>query len=739
MTGSSDESTDPMMMMAAASGVATLVLASGLAYVMSQRSKDSGNVRQAEQAKPAVEELDAEKYPGGHVTIYYGSQTGTAESFAQQIAREGEEHGFKVHVVDLEDVTDDAADGGTMEAAIQSAVVNPAKADADGCSRAVFLMATYGEGEPTDNAAQFVAVLKEKAGISSNYNFEAELEAAAKASAAAAGEADYGEEKKGEFGDDDAGATDAAFFNGLSYAVFALGNRQYEHFCAMGKLADSALGVCGADRLAAVGIGDDDNDLEGDFENWKDTVMWPTLKKRFVAEGAMVDQKKSKATSGAGTELPDCPYEVEYLSGVSPSEAKADVVKSEEIHASTRHYFTAVDCPVRVSRELRTEQDPGSTVHMEIDISKAGDDVRYQTADNLGVLPVNDDDVVEAVAGALGYDLDAVFRLKPAPDHEHKHAALFPTPCTVRECLARYCDLTQAPRRSDLKLLASYATDPLDRSALLRMSSKEGKAEYREKIVNAHIGIGDIIARLCRSIEMPLEHFIAACPRLLPRYYTISSSSSMHPDSIHVTVSVVKTERQDGSVHKGVCSHHLAGIVENGTVRVFCRDSSFRLPKDPSRPVIMIGPGTGIAPMRALLQERSHQRKKRRIGSKNVGKNVLYFGCKTPHQDYLYEEELKDFEKEGTLNTLRVAFSRKTEKKVYVQHLLADDADETWTLVEKEKASVFVCGGTKMGSDVSETLRSIVAEAGGMSADEAKAYLDKMSSEGRFVQELWSA
>ena len=128
-------------------------------------------------------------------------------------------------------------------------------------------------------------------------------------------------------------------------------------------------------------------------------------------------------------------------------------------------------------------------------------------------MPVNDDGVVEAVAGALGYDLDAVFRLRPAPDHEHKHAFLFPTPCTVRECLARYCDLTQAPRRSDLKLLASYATDPLDRSALLRMSSKEGKAEYREKILSAHIGIGDIVARLCRSIESAMARSIATATR----------------------------------------------------------------------------------------------------------------------------------------------------------------------------------------------------------------------------------
>ena len=153
----------------------------------------------------------------------------------------------------------------------------------------------------------------------------------------------------------------------------------------------------------------------------------------------------------------------------------------------------------------------------------------------------------------------------------------------------------------------------------------------------------------------------------------------------------------------------------------------------------MIGPGTGIAPMRALMQERSYQRKNKSWGKQTAGKNVLYFGCKSAQQDYIYEDELKYFEQEGTLNKLRVAFSRQTEKKVYVQHLLADDAQETWDLVDKEKASIFVCGATKMGADVSETLRSIVSGCGNMSADVAKAYVDKMAAEGRFVQELWSA
>lgn len=726
-----------MSTMMIGSGCATLALASGLAYVMSRRggkrSRD-GSANAVEDVKEEKhEELDHEQYPGGHLTVYFGSQTGTAESFAQILAREGEsDRGFKVRVVDLEDAEDDL-DGHILDERFR---------DADGRNRAVFLMATYGEGEPTDNAAAFVRLLKAKAGMKTGgaggYMGTAD---------------DFAEEKKGdgdEVGDDADGEADPSFMSGLDYAVFGLGNRQYEHFNAMGKLTDEALAKIGASRLAELGVGDDDNDLEADFENWKDNVLWPALEKRYIGDAATVAAKhehmhKSEVAS-ASDDLPECPYVAEYLppGSADAGSIKPDAVRLEDVHTSTKHYFTAVDCPVRVTRELRTDRDPGSTVHLEIDISKAGDAMRYRTADNLGVLPVNDDGVVEAVAGALGLDLDAAFRLKLAQDgggggdeeEQHKHSALFPTPCTVRECLARYCDLTAPPRRSDLKRLASYARDPLDRSALLRMASKEGKAEYREKIVGGHVGVADIVSRLCPSIAMPLEHFVAVCPRLLPRYYTISSSSSVHPDSIHITVSVIRTEKLGGGVHRGVCSSHLAGIVENGTVRVFCRESSFRLPSDPGRPVIMIGPGTGIAPMRALLQERSHQRKKRRLP---VGKNVLYFGCKTPTQDYLYEEELSQFKREGTLDDLRVAFSRTTTKKVYVQHLLAKNAEETYEMIEEKKASVYVCGGTKMGHDVSETLRSIVSDVGGMSHEEAKKYLDEMSKEGRFVQELWSA
>ena len=487
-------------------------------------------------------------FPGGHLTVYFGTQTGTAESFAQQIEREGEQNGFKVKAVDLEDIEDDVS-GGMLSAGTR---------DESGNNKAIFLMSTYGEGEPTDNAARFIQLLRQKSGMTGP-NTDAG--------------SDTEEEKKADQGD----LLDPSYLNGLQYAVFGLGNKQYEFFNAMGKAADEGLEKVGATRIMELGVGDDDDDLEADFENWKDKLLWPTLKKKYAQTATLPSLPPTKS------KLPPCNYQVEYITS---NNTKPDQISIDQIHASCKHYFTAVDCPITLNRELRSPNDGGSTVHLEIDISKTNGKVTYQTADNLGVLPVNDNATVEAIAAALSLDLNATFRLKAAPDKDSKHSALFPTPLTVRECLSRYCDITSAPRRSELKLLAAYAKDPIDKNALLRMASKEGRAEYREKIIDAQIGLVDIVARLCRSIEMPLEHLIALCPRLHPRYYTISSSSSSYPGSIHVTVAVTKFQRTDGSTFKGVCSNYLAETPLKNSVRVFCRDSTFRLPADVSQDIL---------------------------------------------------------------------------------------------------------------------------------------------------------
>ena len=577
------------------------------------------------------------------------------------------------------------------------------KVDPDsGTARIIVLAATYGEGEPTDNSTALVEELKQAMSDGEDGN--------------------NGESKN----DSDS----SSLFKGIDFTVFGLGNRQYEHYNAMGKFFDESFQKLGGNRIFRIGLGDDDADLEGDFESWKE-AMWTELKSKYLGDGVSFEPPRQLSSE----KLPDCEYAIEYHDdkNIIKTHSESMSVPLDQVHGSSRHYFQSYDCPVTAIRELRSPEDGGSTVHIEIDISMAKD-LTYRTADNFGVLGVNDIKIVESVAESLGYDLDAVFSLKGARGNEW-HGAPFPMPITIRECLTRYCDLTSAPRRSDLKLLAQYATDGVDRQCLTRLSSKEGKKEYKEKIMDGYVGMVDLL-KLCPSVSMPLEHFISVCHFNLPRFYTISSSSSVHPDSVHLTAAVTEAKRPDGSMFRGVCSTHLASLRPGkDTVRVFNRPSTFRLPDDSSRPIILIGPGTGIAPMRALLQERRHHRQ---VQKQNIGRNVLYFGCKKKSLDYLYKEELEKFQSDGILDELHLAFSREQNDKVYVQHLLSKNAEDTWSLINDGVASIYVCGGVKMGHDVTEALKEIVSTQGQMSVTDAKDYLAKLSSDGRYIQELWA-
>ena len=206
-------------------------------------------------------------------------------------------------------------------------------------------MATYGEGEPTDNAASFSNLLKN---IDQGY---ADLL-----------QEGITEEKKIDGEDNEKQLKD------VDYAVFGLGNTQYEQYNAMGKLVDGKMESSGANRIIGIGLGNDNDDLEDDFESWKQNRLWPSLTKKYVSKDLLKTKK-----SGTKKSLPSCPYSVEYLN----SETKADYTPSENIHFSGKHYFTAVDCPISLKREIRPPTDAGSTLHLKIDISSAGDKIKY--------------------------------------------------------------------------------------------------------------------------------------------------------------------------------------------------------------------------------------------------------------------------------------------------------------------------------------------------------------------------
>jgi NADPH-ferrihemoprotein reductase len=267
------------------------------------------------------------------------------------------------------------------------------------------------------------------------------------------------------------------------------------------------------------------------------------------------------------------------------------------------------------------------------------------------------------------------------------------------------------------------------------LSSKEGKAEFKEKITEEFVGLAGLLRR-CPSISMPLEHFLGVCSLTQTRFYTIASSSSLHPNVVHLTVAVTKEPGKSGPVFKGLCSNYLASSKPGSSkVRVYKRLSSFLLPLDCSRPIILVGPGTGIAPMRALLQERAYQRKTMGL---SVGQNILYFGCRAASEDFLYEDELKRLREEGDIAQLHVAFSRQQTEKVYVQHLIAENARETWDMIENEGAYVYVCGAVKMGHDVAEVFRDMFMHQGSMDTEAARSYFSDLAKAGRYVQELWS-
>ncbi|KAH8045878.1 NADPH-hemoprotein reductase [Aureococcus anophagefferens] len=479
----------------------------------------------------------------------------------------------------------------------------------------VFAMATYGEGEPTDNSHVFFKWAK----------------AAAK--------------------------DDGGLLAGAKFAVFGLGNTQYQHFNAMGKLTDELLAALGGERCADLGLGDDDADLEADFDAWRER-LWSAL----CGSGGAADDGGAVALD----------FDVVF----------GGATTAAPLGASTKFYADNAEAAVLATRELRAPADGGSTLHLELDAA----DLPYETADNLAILPANAPADVAAVAGALGLDLNASFALAAAAAK-----APFPTPCGVREALTSYCDLTAAPKRANLAALVAAAGGDAPGLAKDAWAAWAAAVPGPPTLAAALVALGPSI-----PADAPREAVLAAlvlkaCPRLQPRYYTISSSAVADPGRVHVTCAVA-TLPPDGA-KAGVCSATLAGAAVGATIRAFVRPSSFRAPPaGKPAPVVLIGPGTGVAPMRAILRERA--------AALAAGDETAAWGSARKH-------------------------------KVYVQDLLRRDAGARAS--PRRQGPVYVCGGTAMGAAVAEALADVLAPKLGSRSD-AKADVDDMQKTGRYVQ-----
>jgi NADPH-ferrihemoprotein reductase len=551
----------------------------------------------------------------------------------------------------------------------------------------IFVVATYGEGDPTDNAVEFMKWLKKD-------------------------------------------TLEPNCLNRVSFTVFGLGNMQYEHYNRTSKIINARLHELGAQRVYKFGEGNDDGTLEDDFEAWKEN-LWSSLRQVIGPDEKLNPESSSPCASSMSCEDLESSFQFQAVEIPAPEKpVHPDSEFAQHAEISSKHFFVSESASVSVNRELRQRPSfESSTRHIEIDVSSTN--VTYSTADNVYILPENDVEMVNILSKAQGWDLSKFYSLKQSKVH------ILPSVFSMESLLKIFTDLTSIPKRDFLESIAPFATKQAEKDKLLHLCSKNGKVDYESTIVDTQKSIFEVLTMDFPSVKLSVNGVINLFHRLQPRAYTIASSSTRYPKSIHICVSVINKQKggNDPSRRlKGVCSNYLYNLHLSKPIRLYVRPSTFRLPQDPTTPVILIGPGTGIAPMIAFLQEKQVEKSK---GAK-IGPVVLFNGCRSRDDDFIYRDEIQEYVKDNVISSLFTAFSREGPKKVYVQHLIEEQGEFLFKLLESN-AHVYVCGATNMGRDVHSAFVHLIMKHRQVKEKEATEVVEKMYATSRYVAELWSS
>ncbi len=375
---------------------------------------------------------------------------------------------------------------------------------------------------------------------------------------------------------------------------------------------------------------------------------------------------------------------------------------TEKILYSRNHPY---DAPVLKVKQLNSPDSDKETNHIEIDLSGSG--LTYKPGDALGVYPVHHEEYVKELLEIVNATGDESVILDSDDETDLRHA------------LSSMCSLNNITVKF-LKLILSKVTD-LEKS-------KELESYIKNRSELTDWDILDIFHKYPVENLKPQE-LVSTLANLSPRLYSIASSIKKHPGEVHLTVVKVVYEIHN-RVRKGVASSMLGERVTPGDrIPVFIKESKFALPDNPATPIIMVGPGTGIAPFRAFLEEREM--------TKATGKNWLFFGDRKIKTDFLYQDEIEAYKKSGLLTNLDLAFSRDQEHKIYVQNRMKEKAAEIYQWLE-DGACFYVCGDAKnMGKAVDLTLREIIQKQGGKTEEETKEYVSQMKKERRYQRDVY--
>lgn len=549
--------------------------------------------------------------------IFYGSQTGTAEEYATKLAKEAKARfGTSSLVCDPEEYDFDKLDQMPEDCV------------------AFFVMATYGEGEPTDNAVSLMDFI----------------------------------------GDESVTFSNGDSLENLRYVIFGLGNRTYEHYNEMARKLDKRFTDLGAKRIGERGEGDDDKSMEEDYLAWKDG-MWETLQTELNFEeggaGEVADFKVAEVDSHDPAKV--------YLGELS---ARA-LLGTKGIHDAKNPY----PAPITVARELFVDGVADRTcVHAEFDIEGSG--ISYQHGDHLAVWPNNPELEVDRMLAVLGLlsKRDTIINVESLDPALAK--VPFPVPTTYEAVFRHYLDIAAHASRQTLSNLAKYAPTPEAQAELAKIGSD--KAYFQQKVADRCLRVAEVLQMVAGDDlqgdvsqstvwNIPFDRIVSDIPRVGPRFYSISSSPKLHPKAIHITAVVLRyrAKMEEEGWRHGLATNFLCNIkmAKNneqpsgptdprfGTPKyelagprgaytkdsmwrtpIHVRRANFRLPTSPKIPVIMVGPGTGVAPFRSFVQERvaSAEKAIEKNGAdalRDWGNIWLFYGCRRAEEDFLYRDE----------------------------------------------------------------------------------------------------
>ncbi|KAI0438347.1 hypothetical protein F4803DRAFT_569704 [Xylaria telfairii] len=637
-----------------------------------------------QSSRPTATRNIAEKLEQANqkVVIFWGSQSGTAEIFAQRLARECHfRYGLDAIAVDLSDY-----DAETISEIPEAKL-------------AIFILSTFGEGDPSDNAAGLWEWLRKDPSRVS--------------------------------------------LPTLQYTAFGLGNRNYKYYNRVVDVVADALKKARAKAFMPIGKADDANGgTEEDFLAWK-TDLFAVFRERLGCQ-----EREITYTSALAVREDPSLEPIDLHHGVPVEQSKGSRAKS--LKMSSIQALT-----VTQARELYTTPNR-NCVHLELDLGSHSE-VRYKTGDYLAVYPIAPDGEVDGLLNSLGWTEKASIPLLISALEEGTPSSI-PSPTSIDAIFRYYIDICGPIARDAVKDLAQFAPTPDAKDLLLTLG--KNKDAYHAFTSRNYVTISRLLSIAAPGIiwnDLPLSYLLETLPATQPRYYSIASSSVISTRRLAITVGVErKPLTGEPSIEiKGLTTNYLlalansfqqtkispsyqlagpAGVLEGHKIHAAIKKSKLKLPTLPSTPIIMVAAGTGIAVFRGFIQERARLKS---IG-KPVGAMVLFFGCRNPKEDYLYHEELEEARVElgGVLKIVN-AFSRVVgQEKKYVQDTVRDNAKEFHELLDRG-ASLYVCGRASMAREVSKAVQDVLLAHNGWDQAKLREWSDSMKRGNKWLEDVW--